>query len=139
LEGLEENKHSHHQRLAVHAAEQPARKANARRIGSKPTDTKTNFHKKQTIMEKKDLYKLTDEELLVEKKKLNKSKFFHATAIGFLAGILIFGGVAWILLPNKQLGFFIPMLIPIFFIYRMVKNPNQNKDLEDVLKERNLN
>ena len=30
-------KRSHEQRLAVHAAEQPARKPNARRHGSKPT------------------------------------------------------------------------------------------------------
>ena len=90
-------------------------------------------------MEKKDLYKLTDEELLVEKKKLNKSKVFHAASIGFLAGILIFGVIAWSLSPNKKLGFFIPMLIPIVFIYRLVKNPNKNKDLEEILKERHLN
>ena len=90
-------------------------------------------------MEKIDLYKLTDEELLVEKKKLMKSKIFSATAIGFLAGILIFGVVAWSLNPEKHLGFLIPMLIPVVFIYRMLKTPNQNKDLEDVLKERKLN
>lgn len=46
--------------------------------------------------------------------------------------------VAWSLSPNKYLGFFIPMSISITFIYRMVKNPNKNKDLEAVLKERNL-
>jgi len=46
-------------------------------------------------MEKKDFYIMTDEELLVEKKKLKKSKLFHATAIGFLIGILIFGVAAW--------------------------------------------
>ncbi|MFN3299567.1 MAG: hypothetical protein ACK41Z_05170 [Sediminibacterium sp.] len=90
-------------------------------------------------MEKKDLYKLTEEELLVEKKKLNKSKIFHATAIGFLAGILIFGVVSWSLSSEKRLGFFIPMLIPVFFIYKMLKSPNKNKDLEEVLKERGLN
>ncbi|MCC6411224.1 MAG: hypothetical protein IT270_06175 [Saprospiraceae bacterium] len=89
-------------------------------------------------MEKKDLYKLTDEELLVEKKKLNKSKIFHATSIGFLIGILIFGFVSWSLSSEKRLGFLIPMLIPITFIYRMLKNPNKNKDLEEVLKERGL-
>jgi hypothetical protein len=89
-------------------------------------------------MEKKDIYKLTDEELLVEKKKLKKSKLFHATAIGFLAGILIFGVVSWSLSSEKRLGFLIPMLIPVAFIYRLLKNPNKNKDLEDVLKERGL-
>lgn len=90
-------------------------------------------------MEKKDFYNLTDEELLAEKEKLKKSKVFHATAIGFLAGILIFGVVSWSLSSEKRLGFFIPMLIPVVFIYRMIKNPNKNKDLEEVLKERNLN
>jgi hypothetical protein len=91
------------------------------------------------MMEKKDLYKLTDEELLVEKKKLMKSKLWFAIWIGFLAGILIFGVVSWSLSSEKRLGFLIPMLIPIFFIYRLVKTPNKNKDLEDVLKERGLN
>ncbi len=90
-------------------------------------------------MGKKDLYKLTDKELLVEKKKLMKSKLFYATSIGFLAGILLFGVVAWSLNPERHLGFLIPMLIPVVFIYKLLKAPNQNKDLEDVLKERKLN
>jgi len=90
-------------------------------------------------MEKNKLYELTDEELLLEKKKLKKSKIYHATIIGFLVGILIFGVVSWILNPEKHWGFFIPMLIPIVFIYKMVKSQNKNKDLEDVLKERSLN
>ena len=90
-------------------------------------------------MEKKNYDELTDEALLLEKKKLKKSKILHATLIGFLAGILIFGVVAWSLSPKKQFGFLIPMLIPIAFIYRLVKNSKTNKDLEDVLKDRNLN
>ncbi len=90
-------------------------------------------------MEKKDLYQLTDEELLVERKKLMKSKLLYAIWIGFLAGILIFGVVAWSLNPEKNLGFLIPMFIPVFFIYKLLKAPNKNKDLEDVLKERGLN
>lgn len=90
-------------------------------------------------MEQKDFYKLTDEELLVEKKKLMQSKLFYAASIGFLAGILIFGVVSWSLFSEKRLGFLIPMLIPVVFIYRLLKAPNKNKDLEDVLKERKLN
>lgn len=90
-------------------------------------------------MEKKDFYKLTDEELLVEKKKLKKSKIFHAAAIGFLAGILIFGVVAWSLSSEKRLGFLIPSSIPIIFIFRILKNRKNNKDLEEALKERGLN
>ncbi len=90
-------------------------------------------------MEKKNLFELTDEELLIEKKKLKNSKILHAILIGFLAGILIFGVVAWSLSSEKHLGFLIPMLIPIAFIYKLVKNPNKNKDLEEVLKKRDLN
>ena len=73
-------------------------------------------------MEKKNFSEMTDEELLVEKKKLKDSKIIHASLIGFLAGILIFGTVSWILSPEKRVGFFIPMLIPLFFIYKMIKN-----------------
>lgn len=90
-------------------------------------------------MEKKDLHHLTNEELLVEKQKLKKSKLFHAAAIGFLAGILIFGVVSWILSSEKNLGFLISILIPVVFIYRIFKNQNKNKDLEELLKERGLN
>ena len=90
-------------------------------------------------MEKKDLYKLTDEELLVEKKKLMKSKLFYAISIGFLAGILIFGVVSWSISSEKHFGFLIPMLIPAAFIYRLLKTPNKTKNLEEVLKERKLN
>ena len=90
-------------------------------------------------MGKKDFYKLTDEELLIERKNLKKSKVFHAASIGFLAGILLFGVVSWSLSSEKNFGFLIPMLIPVVFIYRMLKNPNKNTDLEEVLKERGLN
>ncbi|MCR9013805.1 hypothetical protein [Aquiflexum gelatinilyticum] len=90
-------------------------------------------------MEKKSFTEMTDDELLVEKDKLKKSKIFHATMIGFLAGILIFGLVGWGLSEEKRLGFFIPMLIPMLIIYRLVKNPKGNKDLEEALKERRLN
>lgn len=89
-------------------------------------------------MEKRDLSSLTDEELVIEKKKLQKSKIIHATLIGFLAGILIFGTASWFFSPEKHWGFLIPMVIPIAFIYRMVKNSKKNRDLEAVLKERNL-
>lgn len=52
-------------------------------------------------MENKDYSTLTDAELLVEKKKLKNAKILHAALIGFLAGILIFGVVSWILSPKK--------------------------------------
>lgn len=90
-------------------------------------------------MDKKAFSELTDEELLAEKKKQKNANIFHAALIGFLAGILIYGVISWSLSSTKQLGFFIPMLIPVFIIYRLLKNPKTNKDLEEVLKERQLN
>jgi hypothetical protein len=64
-----------------------------------------------------------------------KSNIFHALAIGFMAGIFLFGVVSWILSPEKHIGFLIPMLIPVIFIYRMLKAPAKNKEAEDGLKE----
>lgn len=90
-------------------------------------------------MDKMSFAEMTDEELIVEKKKLKKSKILHAALIGFLAGILIFGVVAWSLSPEKKIGFFIPMLFPIIFIYKLLKNSKVNHDFERVLKERGLN
>ncbi|WP_439130214.1 hypothetical protein [Polaribacter sp.] len=90
-------------------------------------------------MEKEDLLKLTDKELLEEKKKLKKSKIIHAVFIGFIAGVLIFGVVSWLLAPKKRIGFFIPMLIPIYFLYKLIKKPKTTNDLHEVLKKRNLN
>lgn len=90
-------------------------------------------------MDKTEYSKLTDEELLDAKKKLKKSKIIHAALIGFLGGIVLFGVGAWSLSPNRQLGFLIPMLIPIFIIYRLAKSSKNKTALEDVLKDRNLN
>jgi cobalamin biosynthesis protein CobD/CbiB len=89
-------------------------------------------------METQDFTKLTDEELLVEKKKLKKSKIFFAGYIGFMIGILIFGVAAWSLSQERQLGFLLPMLIPISIIYKLVKNSKQNQPLEQALKQRNI-
>lgn len=82
---------------------------------------------------------MTDEELLVEKKILKNSKILHALSIGFLIGILVFGLVSWSMSSEKRFRFLIPMLIPIIFIYKLLKKPNKNKELEDLLKERGLN
>ncbi len=90
------------------------------------------------MMTDKHFAELTDEALKMKKKKLQQAKIYHAAFIGFLAGILIFGVVAWSLTPEKKIGFLIPILIPIVLIYKLVKQPNNNKALEDVLKERNL-
>lgn len=81
---------------------------------------------------------LTDEALLAEKKKLKRSRTFYALAIGFMAGVLIFGLISWLLVPGKKPGFLLPMLIPVFIIYKILKSPDKGKQLAEVLKERNL-
>ncbi|MBN8663738.1 MAG: hypothetical protein J0L83_04150 [Chitinophagales bacterium] len=89
-------------------------------------------------MEQKDYAQMSNEALLLEKKKLKQSKIFFAAAIGFLAGVFVFGIVGWILSPKKNLGFFIPMFIPILLIRGILKNNKQNQPLETVLKERGI-
>lgn len=89
-------------------------------------------------MNQKNYSEMTDEELLLEKKKLKESKIFHAVSIGFLAGILIFGIGALIISGQKQIGFFIPMLFPVVIIYKLIKNSKSNDELERILKEREL-
>lgn len=89
-------------------------------------------------MENKNFDEYSDTDLLEEKKKMKKSKIFHAITIGFLGGIFIFGTVSWILSPDKKAGFFIPMLIPVFFIYKLIKQPEAHNELKDVLKKRGL-
>ncbi len=90
-------------------------------------------------MEQKDLYKMTNDELLVEKQKMKNSKIFNALFIGFLAGILAVGVVSWIISSKRNFAFWIPMLFPIYFIYKQIKKPNKYKHLEELLKERGLN
>ena len=90
-------------------------------------------------MEKKDLYKMTNDELLVEKQKMKNSKIFSAIFIGFLFGILAVGVVSWIISSKKNFAFWIPMLFPIYFIYKQFKKTNEHKQLEELLKERGLN
>ena len=67
-----------------------------------------------------------------------KSKLSYAIAIGFLAGILIFGLVFGVCL-RKTSGIPDSNVDSVVFIYKMLRTPNKNKDLEDVLKERKLN
>lgn len=83
---------------------------------------------------------MTDDELLVEKKKLKTSRVTSAAIIGFFAGVLIFGVVSWAFSSEKQIGFLIPMLILVFAIYKLMNNPKKNdhQRLEKLLKERNL-
>ncbi len=82
-------------------------------------------------MEQKELTALTDKELLQMAKKMKSASLINALLIGFLAGIIFYSVV------KNSWGFL--TLIPLFFIYKLVNNSKQNsKELEKILKERNL-
>lgn len=81
-------------------------------------------------MTQKELTELTDEELLEEKKRLKKAKMINATLIGFFIGIII-----WSVAKNT---WGLVTLIPLFFIYKLVNKSKNDKELEELLKERNL-
>ena len=90
-------------------------------------------------MNKNRFYELSNEALIIEKKKLKKKKVVNALIIGFLTGIITVALVAWFLGSKKNfIAFLIPMLFPMNFIYLIIKKSKEDIDLEVALKERNL-
>ena len=82
-------------------------------------------------MEQKNISELTDQELLQEAKKMKSTSTINALLIGVLIGIMIYS------IMKNGLGFL--LLILLFFIFKLVnKSKYDNKELEKVLKERNL-
>lgn len=75
---------------------------------------------------------LTDQELLDEAKKLKPYTLLNAFLVGFLAGIILFS--------VYYSAYGISLLIPLFFIYKFVNDPKNQKakELKKILKERNL-
>ena len=72
----------------------------------------------------------SDEELLDEAKNNTPSPLLDAFAIGFLAGIIVFGVAA------SAFGFF--LLVPLFLIYIMLKKPVRYRALQRELRRRGL-
>ncbi len=81
-------------------------------------------------MNEQELNQLTDEELLVEAKKLKTASIWSALAIGIMAGVIIYS------VAKNTWGFL--TLIPLYFIFKMVKGDKKNAALKKVLKERGL-
>lgn len=82
-------------------------------------------------MKQKKISELTDQELLKEAKKMKLTSITNAVLIGFLIGIVIYS------IMKNSLGFF--TLIPLFFAYKLINiSKYNNKELEKLLKERNL-
>jgi len=82
-------------------------------------------------MKKKELEKLTDEELLQEAKKMKSTAIMNALLIGFIVGVGIYSVV------KNGFGFF--GLVPLFLAYKLINSPKEDKEaLKELLKERNL-
>ena len=83
-------------------------------------------------MDNHELSQLTDEELLEEEKKLKSFSITNAFLIGFLMAIVLYSIV------KHNFGFI--MLIPLFFVYKMINDPKNKRveALEKLLRERNL-
>ena len=81
-------------------------------------------------MKQKELSELTDQELLEEAKKMKSASITNAVFIGMMIGIVIFSIV------KNSIGFF--TLIPLLFAYKAFDKSKNNKALEKILKERNL-
>jgi hypothetical protein len=61
---------------------------------------------------------------------MKTASFLHALVIGIMIGIVIYSVV------KNTWGFF--TLIPLYFAYRLAGASKNNKELQDLLKERNL-
>jgi len=81
-------------------------------------------------MDRNDLSKLSDTELLELLKGSKPSPIIDAFFIGFLVGIIIYGVVA------NAWG--LSILIPLYLIYIFLKKPKKYKALKSELKKRNL-
>lgn len=79
----------------------------------------------------KQLTELTDQELLQEAKKRRTASIINAVLIGFMFGIIFYS------VMKNSWGFL--TLIPLFLAYKLINNSKyNNKELEDLLKERKL-
>lgn len=82
-------------------------------------------------MEQRKLTELTNQELMQEAKKIKSAFITNSVLIGILIGIVLYS------IEKNSLGFF--TLIPLFFAYKLINNSKyNNKELENLLKERNL-
>jgi hypothetical protein len=78
----------------------------------------------------KELSELTDNELLQEAKKSKPTILYDMVIFGILIGIAIYSTV------NNGLGLL--TFLPLVYIPIAAKNKIKNKELEKLLKERNL-
>ena len=81
-------------------------------------------------MKKNKLSELSDQELLAEAKKNKSTNRIDAFIIGFSIAVVVYS------IFVNRFGFL--MLIPLFIVYKILNKPKNDKELEKLLKERNL-
>lgn len=81
-------------------------------------------------MEQSSLAELTNEQLLNEAKKIKKTNLYDRIFIGVLIGIAIYSTI------NHGLGLL--TFLPLVYVPIAAKNSVKNKELEKLLKEKNL-
>ena len=81
-------------------------------------------------MKQKELAELTDQELLEEAKKIKSTNLNDALIFGLLIGIAIYSAV--------KNGFGLLSFLPLLYMLIAAKNRIRNKEVEDLLKKRNL-
>lgn len=81
-------------------------------------------------MIQKELSELTNEELLLEGKKIKSTNIVNAVLFGVMIGVATWSTVKY--------GLGIITFFPILFIQMLLKNNARKKAFESELKERNL-
>ncbi len=81
-------------------------------------------------MNQNEISKLSDQELLEEKKKIKSKKIVNALLIGFFVGVMVYAAA------KSGFGFF--TFAPLIFVYFIVKNGKHVKAMEDEIKARKL-
>ena len=81
-------------------------------------------------MSQKELSKLTNEDLLLEGKKIKSGNIMNAVLFGVMIGVATWSTVKY--------GLGIITFFPLLFIQMLLKNNARRKAFENELKERNL-
>ena len=81
-------------------------------------------------MTSEELSELSDQELLIQAKKMKTNSFTNALLVGFLFGIIIYSILV------SSVGLF--TLIPLLFAFKIINQDKNNTALKNQLKERNL-
>lgn len=82
-------------------------------------------------MKQEKFAKYSDQELFDKRKNLKTQLIINAVLIGFLIGISIYGAV--------KNGFTFFTLFPLVFVFFLIKNKTDSRELENEIKSRNLN